>query len=114
MSDVREITMSEALNEALHEEMERDPTVFVVGEDIAQMGGLFQVTATPRFLTANDTQELAITANPDGLRQQIINLDFVQRVELGLGGRLHVELRGGSEVEISRRQARLFKARTGA
>src|SRR5438105_2616966 len=37
--------MSEALNEALHEEMERDPTVFVVGEDIAQMGGLFQVTA---------------------------------------------------------------------
>jgi 2-oxoisovalerate dehydrogenase E1 component len=37
--------MSEALNEALHEEMERDPGVFVMGEDIAQMGGLFQVTA---------------------------------------------------------------------
>ncbi len=44
MSD-RERTMSEALNEALHEEMERDPTVFAIGEDIAQMGGLFQVTA---------------------------------------------------------------------
>ncbi len=42
---VRELTMSEALNEALHEEMERDPTVFVVGEDIAAMGGLFQVTS---------------------------------------------------------------------
>jgi 2-oxoisovalerate dehydrogenase E1 component len=41
----RELTMSEALNEALREEMERDPTVFVVGEDIAQLGGLFQVTA---------------------------------------------------------------------
>jgi pyruvate/2-oxoglutarate/acetoin dehydrogenase E1 component len=41
----RELTMSEALNEALHEEMERDPSVFVVGEDIAQLGGLFQVTA---------------------------------------------------------------------
>ena len=27
--------MSEALNEALHGEMERDPGVFVVGEDIA-------------------------------------------------------------------------------
>ena len=40
----RELTMSEALNEALHEEMERDPGVFVVGEDIAQLGGLFQVT----------------------------------------------------------------------
>ena len=30
--------MSEALNEALHEEMERDPTVFVVGEDIGRHG----------------------------------------------------------------------------
>jgi pyruvate/2-oxoglutarate/acetoin dehydrogenase E1 component len=37
--------MAEALNEALHAEMERDPGVFVVGEDIAQIGGLFQVTA---------------------------------------------------------------------
>jgi len=45
VSEQREITMSEALNEALHEEMERDPTVFVVGEDIARMGGLFQVTS---------------------------------------------------------------------
>ena len=41
---MRELTMSEALNEALHEEMERDDGVFVVGEDIAQFGGLFQVT----------------------------------------------------------------------
>ena len=37
--------MAQALNEALHEEMEREPGVFVVGEDIAQHGGLFQVTA---------------------------------------------------------------------
>jgi pyruvate/2-oxoglutarate/acetoin dehydrogenase E1 component len=41
----RELTMSQALNEALHEEMGRDDGVFVVGEDIANMGGLFQVTA---------------------------------------------------------------------
>ena len=41
----RELTMAEALNEALHGEMERDAGVFVVGEDIAQIGGLFQVTA---------------------------------------------------------------------
>src|SRR5262249_59203810 len=40
----RELTMSEALNEALHEEMERDRGVFVIGEDIGQLGGLFQVT----------------------------------------------------------------------
>ena len=44
-------------------------------------------------------------------RRQIINLDFIAGVELGIGGRLHVQLRDGPEVEISRRQARLFKTR---
>jgi two-component system LytT family response regulator len=45
-------------------------------------------------------------------RAQIVNLDFVQQVELGAGGRLHVQLRDGPEIEVSRRQARLFRART--
>jgi two-component system, LytTR family, response regulator len=44
-------------------------------------------------------------------RRQIVNLDFIQNVELGEGGRLHVQLRDGPEIEISRRQARLFRAR---
>jgi two-component system, LytTR family, response regulator len=43
-------------------------------------------------------------------RQQIVNLDLIRSVDLGLGGRLHVELDDGAEVEISRRQARAFKA----
>ena len=43
-------------------------------------------------------------------RGQIINLDFIETVEAGVNGRLHVELRGGPEVEVSRRQARLFRA----
>ncbi len=43
-TDVRQLNMVEALNEALHEEMERDPTVFVMGEDIGNIGGLFGVT----------------------------------------------------------------------
>jgi two-component system LytT family response regulator len=42
-------------------------------------------------------------------RAQIVNLDFIQRVEPGEGGRLHVELRDGPEIEVSRRQARLFR-----
>ena len=42
-------------------------------------------------------------------RRQIINLEFIESVELGMGGQLHVQLRGGPEVEISRRQARLFR-----
>jgi len=44
-------------------------------------------------------------------RQQILNLDFVTSVEVGVGGRLHVALRDGTEVEISRRQATLFRQR---
>jgi len=43
-------------------------------------------------------------------RGQIINLDFIQGVELGTGGRLHVQLREGPEIEVSRRQAKLFRA----
>jgi hypothetical protein len=30
---------------------------------------------------------------------------------MGIGGRLHVQLKDGPEVEVSRRQARLFRAR---
>src|SRR6266508_3273788 len=44
--DVRELTYAEALNEALREEMRRDATVFVMGEDVAGWGGggVFGVT----------------------------------------------------------------------
>jgi two-component system LytT family response regulator len=45
-------------------------------------------------------------------RSQIINLEFIENVHLGINGRLHVQLRGGPEVEISRRQARLFREQT--
>jgi len=47
-------------------------------------------------------------------RHEIINLELVERVEVGIGGTLLVALRGGAEVEISRRQARVFRARTSA
>ncbi|MCL4377567.1 MAG: alpha-ketoacid dehydrogenase subunit beta [Actinobacteria bacterium] len=41
---MRKITYAEALNEAIKEEMERDPKVFCLGEDIGPHGGAFQVT----------------------------------------------------------------------
>jgi two-component system LytT family response regulator len=44
-------------------------------------------------------------------RAQIVNLEFIQQVETGDGGRLHVQLRDGPEIEVSRRQARDFKER---
>lgn len=40
----REISFVEALNEALREEMRKDPLVFVMGEDVGKLGGLFRVT----------------------------------------------------------------------
>jgi pyruvate dehydrogenase E1 component beta subunit len=39
----RELTLSQAVNEALAEEMRRDPSVFIVGEDVAEAGTPFKV-----------------------------------------------------------------------
>ncbi|WP_417695136.1 alpha-ketoacid dehydrogenase subunit beta [Roseibium sp.] len=40
---MRKITLSQAVNEALAEEMRRDPTVFIIGEDVAEAGTPFKV-----------------------------------------------------------------------
>ena len=42
---MREITFAEAIREALREEMHRDPSVFIMGEDVGVFGGVFGVTA---------------------------------------------------------------------
>jgi acetoin:2,6-dichlorophenolindophenol oxidoreductase subunit beta len=41
---MREITFGQAVREALAEEMRRDPTVFIIGEDVAEAGTPFKVT----------------------------------------------------------------------
>jgi acetoin:2,6-dichlorophenolindophenol oxidoreductase subunit beta len=43
-ASAREITFSQAVREALAEEMRRDPTVFLIGEDVAEAGTPFKVT----------------------------------------------------------------------
>ena len=65
---VREVFYAEALNDALRIEMQRDPTVIVLGEDIAEHGGAFQVTAG-----------LLAEFGPDRIRQTPIS-------EIGLVG----------------------------
>jgi pyruvate dehydrogenase E1 component beta subunit len=42
--DMKEITMRDAIREALWEEMERDPNVFLIGEDIGTLGNIFGIT----------------------------------------------------------------------
>jgi acetoin:2,6-dichlorophenolindophenol oxidoreductase subunit beta len=43
MPEARELTMGEAVREALAEEMRRDPRVFLCGEDVAEAGTVFKV-----------------------------------------------------------------------
>ena len=40
----RKLTMAQAIAEAIGQEMERDPEVFVMGEDIGRYGGIFGAT----------------------------------------------------------------------
>ena len=44
MSESRELSFVGAINEALHQEMERDDSVFIIGEDIGRRGGDFGAT----------------------------------------------------------------------
>jgi two-component system LytT family response regulator len=45
-------------------------------------------------------------------RSQLVNLAFIEKVEPWFSGSVKVRLRGGPEVEFSRRQAQLFRDRT--
>ena len=40
----RKLSYTKAINEAMHQEMERDENVFVLGEDVGRMGGDFGLT----------------------------------------------------------------------
>jgi pyruvate dehydrogenase E1 component beta subunit len=42
-AETRELTFAEAVREALAEEMRRDPSVFIIGEDVAEAGTPFRV-----------------------------------------------------------------------
>jgi len=44
-SEMREITLSKAVNEAIAEEMRRDPAIFLLGEDVGIYGGAFRASA---------------------------------------------------------------------
>jgi len=41
---MRQLTYREALREALREELERDQSVFILGEDVAEYGGPYKIT----------------------------------------------------------------------
>jgi len=87
---MRNVTFVRALNEALAEEMKRDASVFLVGEDIADCGGVFGVTAgmLSRFGRKRVRQTpiseaafmgLAVGAAMSGLRPvaEVMYVDFI-------------------------------------
>lgn len=87
---MRELTMVEALNEALREEMRRDERVIVFGEEVAIAGGVYKVTKDllkefgPERVLDTPISEIAIVgaaigAALNGLRPvaEIMFFDFV-------------------------------------
>ena len=44
MSTTSQMTVREALNSVMFEEMARDPSVFVIGEEVAQYEGAYKIT----------------------------------------------------------------------
>ena len=85
-----EMTAAEAIRTALVEELERDPAVILLGEDIARYGGAFRVTRdlVDRFgpqrvintpISENGFVGLAVGAALTGLRPvvEIMFMDFV-------------------------------------
>lgn len=43
--NIRKLTMAQAISEAIAQEMDHDPTIFVMGEDIGKYGGVFSATS---------------------------------------------------------------------
>ena len=83
----REITYLQAVNEALHQEMERDPAVFMAGVDLAERGDVFGTSAgiLDRFgserildtpISENAIAGLAIGSALQGLRP-VVSMMFI-------------------------------------
>ena len=42
---MRELSLSEAIREAMSQEMERDPSIILMGEDVGRFNGAFGVSS---------------------------------------------------------------------
>jgi pyruvate dehydrogenase E1 component beta subunit len=87
---MRRLSIQEALNEALHEEMEQNDTVFVLGEDVGVYGGHLEVTkglfdrfGPQRVMDTPISEEIivgsAVGAAMGGMRPvaEIQHIDFI-------------------------------------
>ena len=82
---VRELTYCEAVREAIAEEMRRDPTVFVIGEDVAEAGHPF-IGTRPDLLYQRDyftaVIDYAARARKEGRsREELAKVEVLPRFE---------------------------------
>lgn len=113
---VQEMYFSKAVNEALDEELERDPNVVLVGEDIGVYGGAFGVTrgllekhGPSRFvetpISENSFVGFAVGAAMLGLRP-VVEIMFMDFIALALdqilnsAGKLHYMYNGQVTVPL--------------
>jgi pyruvate/2-oxoglutarate/acetoin dehydrogenase E1 component len=91
---MRKLTYAGALNEALRQEMRRDPNIYVAGEDVGKYGGIFGVTASlldefgpERVLDTPITESAiigsAVGAAAAGLRP-VVELMFIDFIGVAL------------------------------
>jgi len=111
---MRELKYIEALNEALREEMERDETVFVVGEEVGALGGGFGATKGllerfgPKRVLATPIAEsgftgLGVGAALTGLRPvvEIMYLDFITTaMDQVVNQAAKLKLMSGNTIEV--------------
>ena len=62
---MREITYRQALNEALAEELERDPNVFLMGEEVAEYQGAYKVSQGCFSASGRDASSTPQSARTD-------------------------------------------------
>src|SRR5512142_341463 len=112
----RRLTTSKAMVEAIAQEMERDPSVFYMGEDVGAYGGIFSSTTGllerfgPERVIDTPISETAfighgIGAAVGGMRP-VVELVFADFVGVGLGqidnhmAKMHYEAGGNVKVPM--------------
>jgi pyruvate/2-oxoglutarate/acetoin dehydrogenase E1 component len=126
---LREVTLGQAIREALAEELRRDPTIFIMGEDVAEAGTPFKVLSGlveefgPKRVIDSPISEagiagLGVGAAMTGMRP-IIDIMFGDFIGLAMdqivnqaakvhymsGGKLHVPLVIRTTLGATRRTA---------
>jgi 2-oxoisovalerate dehydrogenase E1 component len=93
-TDGPELTMLEAIKTALGEEMERDPDVFIMGEDVGRFGGAFKLTVGlyerfgPERVVDTPISEMALIGAAVGAalmgKKPVVELQYIDFLYPGL------------------------------